>query len=258
MLRRKAEKVIIDTALKGLRSAVESLRCRRERVASSVRVVLFTGKGGVGKTTRAAATAARRPGRGARRWCFRPTRALPRRRSRPSSTGEPTGIENGLYATHIDTHALLDDAWAPCNSVYTVMAERASTAGGRRADRAARRRRPPRAVCGTPGRRVGSWEVVVVDCGPTAETLRLLGLPEAVAGYVERLSPRTGVRSRAAGGSGRGGRGAAAGWDATIDALDGFAEQLGGLRTMLADPRAPRSGSSSCRSGWWRPRRAAR
>ena len=30
---------------------------------------------------------------------------------------------------------------------------------------------------------------VVVDCGPTAETLRLLGLPEAIGGYLERLYP---------------------------------------------------------------------
>jgi len=82
----------------------------------------------------------------------------------------------------------------------------------------------------------GPWEVVVVDCGPTAETLRLLGLPEAVAGYVERLFPahRRAVRGLLAGLSG-GGRGAAAGWDATIDALDGLAEQLAGLRAMLAD-----------------------
>jgi arsenite-transporting ATPase len=35
----------------------------------------------------------------------------------------------------------------------------------------------------------GLWDVVVVDCGPTAETLRLLGLPEALAGYLERLFP---------------------------------------------------------------------
>ena len=35
----------------------------------------------------------------------------------------------------------------------------------------------------------GPWDVVVVDCGPTAETLRLLALPEALGGYLERLFP---------------------------------------------------------------------
>ena len=53
MLKRKAEKVIIDTALKGLKKRVESLGPRR----GPVRIILFTGKGGVGKTTAAAGTA---------------------------------------------------------------------------------------------------------------------------------------------------------------------------------------------------------
>lgn len=33
----------------------------------------------------------------------------------------------------------------------------------------------------------GRWDVVVVDCGPTAETLRLLALPEAVSGYLDKV-----------------------------------------------------------------------
>ena len=51
----------------------------------------------------------------------------------------------------------------------------------------------------------GPWEVVVVDCGPTAETLRLLGLPEAMSGYVERLFPahRRAVRGLLSGLAGR-------------------------------------------------------
>ena len=61
----------------------------------------------------------------------------------------------------------------------------------------------------------GPWEVVVVDCGPTAETLRLLGLPEALSGYLERLFPahRRAVRGLLAGLAG-GGRDAAPAWDA--------------------------------------------
>jgi arsenite-transporting ATPase len=37
--------------------------------------------------------------------------------------------------------------------------------------------------------RSGRYDVVVVDCAPTAETLRLLSLPEIVGWYVERLLP---------------------------------------------------------------------
>src|SRR4051794_20456229 len=35
----------------------------------------------------------------------------------------------------------------------------------------------------------GKWDVVVVDCAPTAETLRLLALPEALGWYMRRVLP---------------------------------------------------------------------
>jgi len=35
----------------------------------------------------------------------------------------------------------------------------------------------------------GRWDVMVVDCAPTAETLRLLSLPDVLGWYVERLFP---------------------------------------------------------------------
>src|SRR5207342_741252 len=33
------------------------------------------------------------------------------------------------------------------------------------------------------------WDVIVVDCAPTAETLRLLALPEALGWYMDRVFP---------------------------------------------------------------------
>jgi arsenite-transporting ATPase len=35
----------------------------------------------------------------------------------------------------------------------------------------------------------GEWDVIVVDCAPTAETLRLLALPEALGWYMDRVLP---------------------------------------------------------------------
>jgi arsenite-transporting ATPase len=35
----------------------------------------------------------------------------------------------------------------------------------------------------------GEWDVVVVDCAPTAETVRLLSLPDVLGRYMERLFP---------------------------------------------------------------------
>ena len=183
-----------------------------------MRVVLFTGKGGVGKTTLAAATAARlaRSGRKALVVSTDPAHSLGDALD-ADLDGEPTELERGLYAAHIDTHALLDEAWGPLRTVLAgagvdeLVADELTVLPGvedllalssvRRAAES------------------GPWEVVVVDCGPTAETLRLLGLPEAVAGYVERLFPahRRAVRGLLAGLSG-GGRGAA-GWAAATARL---------------------------------------
>ena len=43
----------------------------------------------------------------------------------------------------------------------------------------------------------GDWDALVVDCAPTAETLRLLALPEALTWYLQRVFPaqRTLARS---------------------------------------------------------------
>jgi arsenite-transporting ATPase len=35
----------------------------------------------------------------------------------------------------------------------------------------------------------GEWDVIVVDCAPTAETIRLLSLPEVLSWYMERIFP---------------------------------------------------------------------
>lgn len=81
----------------------------------------------------------------------------------------------------------------------------------------------------------GPWDVVVVDCGPTAETLRLLALPEAFASYLERLFPthRRVVRGLLAGVAGSG---TVEKWDATADALGRLAENLEQLRGLLTSP----------------------
>jgi arsenite-transporting ATPase len=206
--------------------------------AAAVRVVLFTGKGGVGKTTLAAATAAQLAGCGRKALVVSTDPAHSLGDALEAELGsEPVELEPGLFAAHIDTRALLDDSWGELQGhlrtllagagVDELVADELTVLPGveellalgevRRATES------------------GPWEVVVVDCGPTAETLRLLGLPEALSGYLERLFPahRRAVRGLLAGLSGSG-RGAQPAWDRTIDALDGLAEQLIGLRAMLA------------------------
>lgn len=205
----------------------------------AVRVVLFTGKGGVGKTTLAAATAAllARSGRKVLVVSTDPAHSLGDALS-VELTNAATELEPGLHAAHIDTHALLDDSWGRLQGhlrtllsgagVDELVADELTVLPGVEDLLALVEVR--RAVD------TGLWEVVVVDCGPTAETLRLLGLPEALSGYLERLFPahRRAVRGLLAGLSGAG-RDAQPAWDATVAALDVLAEQLSGLRGLLAD-----------------------
>ena len=83
----------------------------------------------------------------------------------------------------------------------------------------------------------GRWDVVVVDCAPTAETLRLLALPEALGWYLQKVFP---VQRRLA----RGmrplatmlGRGEAIPPDDVFQALLQLSDDLASVRAMLADP----------------------
>ena len=207
-----------------------------------MRVLLFAGKGGVGKTTLAAATTAllARSGRKALVLSTDPAHSLGDVLATPLG-GEPVEVEAGLFAAHVDTRALLDGAWARLRlHLRTVLAgagvdelaadELTVLPGVEELLALAEVRRAAHA---------GPWEVVIVDCGPTAETLRLLALPEALSGYLERLFPahRRAVRGLIAGLAGvpAGSQPATARWEATADALSGLADELAGLRGLLSD-----------------------
>jgi arsenite-transporting ATPase len=204
-----------------------------------VRVVLFTGKGGVGKTTLAAATAAflARSGRKVLAVSTDPAHSLGDA-FEAELGGDPTELDAGLSAAHVDTRTLLDGAWARLQGhlgtllagagVDELVADELTVLPGVE----------DLLALGEVRRLAesGLWEVVVVDCGPTAETLRLLGLPDALSTYLERLFPahRRAVRGMISG-LASAGRDARPAWDRTVDALDALAEELRGLRRLLAD-----------------------
>lgn len=72
----------------------------------------------------------------------------------------------------------------------------------------------------------GEWDAVVVDCAPTAESLRLLTLPSAVLAYLERVWPRHRRLTAAVG----------ARAVVVVGMVEGLAQALAQLRGTLADP----------------------
>lgn len=207
-----------------------------------MRVVLFTGKGGVGKTTLAAATAVRLAETGRKTLVVStdPAHSLGDALG-VTAPADPVevGAADGLYASQIDARRLVDGNWARLRTHLRTLLAGAGVA-----------ELDAEELTVLPGveellalsevyrlAESGPWEVVVVDCGPTAETLRLLALPEALAGYLERLFPthRRVVRGLLAGLAGAGRQ--VDRWDAAADALSRLAEQLDWLRRMLTDAR---------------------
>ncbi|PPK64182.1 ArsA family ATPase [Actinokineospora auranticolor] len=155
-----------------------------------MRVLLFTGKGGVGKTTLAAATAARvaAAGRKALVVSTDPAHSLADVYGVPVGA-EPSEVDTSLYAAHVDARALADRAWpglrdsarsfAAGLGLDALDAEELTVLPG--VDEVLALTEIARLA------ETGTWEALVVDCGPTAETLRLLALPEAVSGYLDRM-----------------------------------------------------------------------
>lgn len=205
-----------------------------------MRIVLFTGKGGVGKTTLAAATALHlaRSGRKTLVVSTDPAHSLGDVLA-VDLGGEATEVDGvgGLFAAHVDARGLLEGSWAPLRDhVGTVLA--GAGVDELLADELTVLPGVEELLALGEVRRAaqdGPWDVVVVDCGPTAETLRLLALPEAIGGYVERLFPahRRAVRNLVTGLAG-GQRDERS--DRVARSLDALVDSLAGLRALLTDP----------------------
>jgi arsenite-transporting ATPase len=202
-----------------------------------VRVLLFTGKGGVGKTTLAAATAAATVAAGRKALVVSTDPAHSLADAFGHELGpRPSELDTGLFGAQIDTRRLVDGAWEEMRGhLRTLLA-------GAGIDELAAEE-----LTALPGveellalaevhrlATTGPWDAVIVDCGPTAETLRLLALPEAVGNYLERLFPthRRVVRGLLAGVAGSA---APARWDAAADAIGRLAEHLEAVRSLLVD-----------------------
>lgn len=157
-----------------------------------MRIILFTGKGGVGKTTVAAATATRAAGQGLRTLVMStdPAHSLADAFDVPLGA-DPTFIRERLWGQQIDAQRRLEEGWREIQDyvlalfewggVDNIAAEELSVIPGL-----------DEIFALTDVRRAadsGDYDLLVVDCAPTAETLRLLSLPEALNWYIERIFP---------------------------------------------------------------------
>ncbi|HYN75575.1 MAG TPA: ArsA family ATPase [Candidatus Limnocylindria bacterium] len=163
-----------------------------------MRVLLFTGKGGVGKTTAAAGTAALAAARGLKTLVLSTDAAHSLGDALGAGHGEvprlgpdPVELDSSLYAQQVDPRRRFERSW---REVQDYLLDVLDTVGVDRVE--------AEELTVLPGAeevlallelrdqvRSDRWDVVVVDCAPTAETLRLLALPEALGWYMDRIFP---------------------------------------------------------------------
>ncbi|HEX3614564.1 MAG TPA: ArsA family ATPase [Sporichthyaceae bacterium] len=204
-----------------------------------MRVLLFTGKGGVGKTTSAAGTAALAAARGHKTLVLSTDAAHSLSDAFACPAGpEPTAVGPNLFVQQVDAQRTFERTWVEIRSyllsvldavgVDPIEAEELTVLPGAEEVLALLEVRDQA--------RSGRWDVVVVDCAPTAETLRLLALPEALNWYMDRVFPveRRVVKAL------RPVLGKVAGVpmprDRVFDAVERLHAELAAVRTVLTDP----------------------
>ncbi len=157
-----------------------------------MRILLFTGKGGVGKSTVASGTAALAAAAGHRTLVLSTDAAHSLADAFGAPVGpEPTEVAPRLFVQQVDAQLRFQQSWADIQryllsvldvaGVDPVAAEELTVIPGAEEVLALLELRLQVLS--------GAWDVVVVDCAPTAETLRLLALPEALGWYMQRVLP---------------------------------------------------------------------
>ena len=157
-----------------------------------MRIMLYTGKGGVGKTSVAAATALLAAERGYKTIVMSTDPAHSLADSlEVSLSGEPTPVLENLWGQEIDVLHAMDKYWRTVQEWLAalmrwqgadeVLAEELAVLPGMEELMAL--------LYVTRHYRDGFYDLVVVDCAPTGETLRLLSFPDMAHWYMRRLFP---------------------------------------------------------------------
>jgi arsenite-transporting ATPase len=205
-----------------------------------MRIVLFTGKGGVGKTTTASATAFRLADRGLKTLLLSTDIAHSLADALAVELADvPVEVAPSLWAVQIDTQGRFEAAWRDVQMFLIDMLARGGV-DPITADELTVLPGVDEVLALLAVRELavtGDWDALVVDCAPTAETLRLLALPEALTWYLQRVFPAhrvlaRGMRPLAA----ILGRGEVVPPDSLFEALLRLNDELAAVRELLADP----------------------
>jgi arsenite-transporting ATPase len=156
------------------------------------RTILYTGKGGVGKTSVAACTALRCAAAGHRTLILSTDPAHSLSESLGSELGPaPVPVSSNLWGQEVQAQTEMERHWS---AVQAWLGELLMEHG---VDRVSAEE-----LTVPPGmdelfsllqlkthHESGDWDVIVVDCAPTGETLRLLSFPDVARWWLEKVFP---------------------------------------------------------------------
>jgi arsenite-transporting ATPase len=156
------------------------------------RTILYTGKGGVGKTSVAACTARACAAHGAKTLIVSTDPAHSLSDSLAfDCEGEPTRVGPGLWGQEVRAQEEMQRHWSGVQEwlgellmergVDRISAEELTVPPGMDELFALLRLQAHHDS--------GDWDVVVVDCAPTGETLRLLSFPDVARWWIDKVFP---------------------------------------------------------------------
>lgn len=205
-----------------------------------MRIIVHTGKGGVGKTSISAATALRCAEMGLRTIVISTDTAHSLADSLDVKIGpEPVQIRDHLWAQEVDARYSMEKYWGRIQQymisvldsrrVHDIVAEEVTILPGLEEG--------AHLLWINKYAEDGDFDVLIVDAAPTAETLRLLSLPDTTRWWFQRITAlmrgATGKLLRPVGK-------ALMGTDLpdveTLDSIDGLFDTLDSVRDLLADP----------------------
>lgn len=165
-----------------------------------MRIIIYTGKGGVGKTSMAAATACKIARNGKNVLVMSTDQAHSLGDSFDMEIGkEETKITDHLYALEVDTVYESEKSWGNIKDYFKQLLTLKGGSGIEVEE-----------LLVFPGLEElfsmfkildmyesGAYDTIIVDCAPTGETLSLLKYPERLSGFIEKILPikRIGVKT---------------------------------------------------------------